>query len=83
MVAGFDAGDAAADFLHDAAALVAENHGKHAFGISARQGERVGMAYAGCDDAYQHFPGFRSGQIDFFDAQGFIGFPGNSRSGLH
>jgi hypothetical protein len=41
------------------------------------------MAHARRDDAYQDLTRGWSGQIDFFDAQRFIGFPGNSRSRLH
>jgi hypothetical protein len=41
------------------------------------------MAHARRNDAYQNLARFGSGEIDFFDAQRFIGFPGNSRSRLH
>ena len=83
MIAGFDAGHAGADLLHDAAAFVTQNHREHSFRIGPGQGEGIGMADAGRNDAHQNLACFGSGQIDFFDAQRFIGFPGNSRSRLH
>src|SRR5882672_4899904 len=83
VIAGFDAGDAGTDFLHDAAAFVTQYHREQPLRIGPGECERIGMAHARCDDAYQDLACLRSGQIDFFDAQWFIGFPGNSRSRLH
>ena len=54
MVAGLHAGDALADFDHDARALVAEHGGKQALRVLAREGEGVGVANAGVRDAHQH-----------------------------
>ena len=83
MIAGLDAGHAAADLLHDAAAFVPQNHGEHALGVGTREGKGIGVAHARRYDAHQDLACFRPVQIDFFDPQGFIGFPGNSRSRLH
>jgi hypothetical protein len=43
-----------ADFDHDARTFVAEDRGKQAFRISAREREFVGVADAGCLDLDQH-----------------------------
>ena len=83
MIAGLDAGNPRSDFFDDTAAFVSQNHREQSLRIGTRERKGIGMAYAGRDYAYQDLAGFRPGQIDFFDAQRFIGFEGNSRSGLH
>src|SRR5262249_52525209 len=81
--AWLDRGDAGADFLDDAAALVAEDDREHAFGIGAGQRECVGVADTGRDDADEDFAGFRTFEIDLLDAQRLARFPSHSSSGFH
>ena len=60
---GFSAGHAGADLAHDAGAFMAEDRGKQAFRIGARQRVGVGVADAGGLDLDQHFAGLRAFQI--------------------
>ena len=83
MIARFEALYAGATFDHFATAFVAENCGKDAFRIFARQGEGVGMADAAGDDFQQHFAFARAFDVNFFNRQGLFGCPGNSGSCFH
>ena len=80
MIADFNTCDTFAECLNDAAALMAENRGKLAFGIVPRQGERIGVADARSDDAHQYFASPRRFQVDFLYAQRLARAPGDGRA---
>ncbi len=67
MVAHGNTGDALAQGLDDAAALVTEDAGKLALGIVSRQGKCIGMAYARSHNPHQYFAFPRREQVNFFD----------------
>ena len=77
MVAGLDAGHAFADLDNDARAFMAQHGGEDAFGIVARQRERIGVADAGVRDPDQHFALARRLDIDLDDLQGLASGKGN------
>ena len=82
MVADFERSDAFADGLDDAAAFMAQDGREDTFGVIARQGEGVGVADAGGDDAHQHFALFRRLDVHFDDLQRFIGGEGHGGAGF-
>ena len=69
MVAGLQRFDAGPDIDHDARALMAEDRGKQALRIGARERERVGVADAGGLDLDQHLARLRPLEIDRLDGQ--------------
>ena len=81
MVAHRHRGDALADRLDDAAALMAENGREDAFRIGAREGEGIGVANAGGMDAHQHLARLRGRDIDFGDFQWLACGPGDGGAG--
>ncbi|MBA7651456.1 hypothetical protein ES703_59275 [subsurface metagenome] len=83
VVAFLDAGDALADIDNDAGAFMAEDCRKQAFGISAGEGELVGVTDAGRLDLDHHLPMFRSVQVDLDNLEGFPAFKGNCCTRLH
>jgi hypothetical protein len=82
VIAHLDAGDALADGLDDAAALMAQDAGEDPFRIFAGQGEGIGVADAGSDDPHPHFTGFGRFDIDFNDLQRLVGGKGNGGAGF-
>ncbi|MPN43710.1 hypothetical protein SDC9_191270 [bioreactor metagenome] len=82
MVADSDRGHAFADRFNDAAPFVTEDGRKDPFRIGAGQGEGIGVADAGGNNAYQHFPGFRRGDVDFGDFERLLGSPGDGGAGF-
>jgi hypothetical protein len=70
VVAHLDAGDALADGLDDAAPFMAQDAGEDAFRIGTGEGEGIGVADAGGDDAHPHFARLGRHDLDFFDGQG-------------
>ena len=83
MVARLHRGDTLPDFQHDASALMPQHAGKEAFRILARQGEGVGMAYAGMADLDQHLARLRRGDVDLDDFERLSGTEGNGGAGFH
>src|SRR5262249_21929745 len=83
VVAGADAGDAGADLLDHAAALVPEDDGEAALGVLAREGEGVGVADTAGADADQHLAGARPFDLDLLDLQRSSGLPGDGGACLH
>ena len=64
VVAGRERGDAVADALDDAGALVPE-HGRRVAGrVGAGGGVEVGVADAAGDEPHEHLAGPRLGQVD-------------------
>ena len=82
-IAGLDRGDAGADIAHDTRALMAQDRGKQALRIGARQGEGIGMADACRLDLDQHLTGLGPFQIDRLDDERLAGFKRNCGSCLH
>lgn len=83
VVARFYGRDAFADFDDDAGAFVAEDDREEAFGVIAREGERVGVADARIGDLDQHFALLGRGDVDLDDFQGLSGCEGNGSTGFH
>ena len=69
MIAGLDAGDAFADFHHDAGTFMAEHCREHTFRVVATQGKGIGVANAGVGDPDQYFAFLRRRHIDLDDFQ--------------
>ncbi|MNQ95776.1 hypothetical protein D3C85_1113490 [compost metagenome] len=76
VVADGQGGHTLAHRLDDAAAFMAEDARKHAFGILAGQGVGIGVAYAAGDDAHQYLAGLRRLDIHFDDLQRLVGGKG-------
>ena len=83
MVADRDRLDAVTDLFDDCAAFVAEHGREQAFGILARQRERIGVADARRDVAQQDFAGLRTVQVDLLYFERFAGLPGDGGACLH
>src|SRR5471030_970602 len=77
VVAYFQRRHAGTDFLDNAAALVAKDHRKQSLRIGAGQGERIGVAYPGRDDAHEYFTDLGSSDIDLLDRKRLASFPGD------
>jgi len=75
--------DARANFFDDGTALVPQDGGKNAFGIFARERERIGVADASRDISEQDLAGLGSLQVEHFDFERFACFPGNGSACLH
>jgi glutamate--cysteine ligase len=73
--------DAAWDLVKDFS--MAEHDGEQAFGVLAAEGERIGVADAGGEDAHQHFAGARRLDVDLDDLQGFACGEGDGGTGFH
>ena len=69
VVAGRDVGDALADGLDDARALVPEHRRRVARRVGARGRVEVGVADAAGLEAHEHLAGLRLGQVDLRDVQ--------------
>ena len=72
-----------ADVDDDASALVAEDRGKQALGVGAREREFVGVADAGRLDLDQHLALARPLEIDLGDFERLSGGDGDGGAGLH
>ena len=83
MVAFFQAAHVGPDIDHYACALMAQNAGKNALGVSPGQGVKVSVANAGRLDFDQHLARFRSFQLYRFDGQRLAGLKGNGRAYVH
>jgi hypothetical protein len=83
VIALLHARHAGADVEDDAGALVAEDGGKQALRIGARERELVGVADAGGLDLDQHFAGFRAFQIDLDYLKGLGLLEGDGGTGFH
>ncbi len=83
VVALLQGRDAGADLDHHAGTLVAQDGGKDAFRIGARQGEFVRVADARGLDFDQAFALLGAVQFDGFDGQGGAGLEGDGGAGLH
>ena len=81
MIALLHRGHAGADIDDDAGAFVAEDRGKQALRIGARQRELVGMTDTGRLDLDQHFAGARAIELDRRDFKRFAG--GECHGGAH
>lgn len=77
VIADFDAGDPFADGFDDAAPLVAENAGEDPFRIFTGEGEGIGVADAGGDDAHPHLARLRRHDLNLFDGEGLTRAPGD------
>lgn len=77
VVAGLAGGDAIADRLDEAGALVAEDDGKGTLGVLARQCVGIGVADARVVDLDADFVGAGRGDLDVFDGEVFGGLPGD------
>ncbi len=62
--------------------FVAQDAGEHAFRILAGQGEGVGVADAGGDDAHQHLAGLRRRDVHLDDLQRLVGGEGDGGTGF-
>ncbi len=83
MVALFDRGDAGTDVDDDAGAFVAEDGGKQAFRVGAREREFVGVANAGRLDLDQHFAGARAVELDRRHFQRLAGRISHGGANIH
>ena len=83
MIALFQRSDTGADIDDDARPLMAHDGREQAFGISARDGELVGVADAGGLDFHQHFASLRAFEINLDDFERFSGFKGDGGAGFH
>ena len=83
VVAGLHRGHARADLAHDARALVAEDGGKLALRIEARERVGVGVADAGRHDLDQHLAGLRAVDVDRLDGERLVGLPGDGGASFH
>ena len=87
MITDRDRGNPLANRLHNAAALVTQNRGKHALGVFAAERKRVGVTNAASDDFDTDFARFRRRYFDFFNLKRFAcgpsdgGMTGKSRIG--
>src|SRR5580765_8641798 len=70
MVAGLDIGDAVADRLDHAGALVSQHRRRVTGGIRARRRVEIGVADAAGDEAYEHFARSRLGEIELLNLEG-------------
>ena len=73
----------APDFDDDARALVAEDRGKQALGVGARERELVGVADARRLDLDQHLAVAGAFEIDLGDLERLAGGDGDGGAGLH
>ena len=64
VVAGRERGDALADLLHHARALVAEHHRRVAGRVGARRREEVGVADAARDEAHENLARLGLREVD-------------------
>ncbi len=83
MIAFFHRRHAGADIDDDAGAFVAENRGKQALRIGARERELVGVADAGGFDLDQHFAGARAVELDGGDFERFAGGERDGGTNVH
>ena len=83
VVALLHRGHAGAHVHHDARALVAEDGGKEALGVGARQGELVGVADAGRLDLDQDLACARAFEIDLGDLERLAGRKRDGCTTLH
>ena len=83
VVARLEAGDTFTDLHDDASTFMAQNHRKQAFRVITRQGEGIGMAYAGIGDFDQHFAFARRRHIDLDDLKWLAWFKCNCSTGFH
>ncbi len=83
MVANFQAFHTFPDFFDHRTTFMAKHRRKYAFGILTGQRECVGMTNTGGDVSQQNLTFFRAVNIDFFNFEGFAGFPGNCSTRLH
>jgi hypothetical protein len=83
VVAGLQRGHAGADLAHDAGALVAEDRGKQALRVRARQCVGVGVADAGRLDLDHDLAGLRALDVDRLDGERLAGLPGHRSAGFH
>ena len=77
MIADLDAGDALADGLDDTAPFMAQDAGEDPFRIFTGEGEGIGVADAGRDDAHPHLAGLGRHDLDLFDGEGLTRSPGD------
>jgi hypothetical protein len=77
VIAHRHAGDPGAHFLHYSTAFVAENGREKSLRVLAGQGEGIGVAHPGRDDAHQDFSRPWRRYIDGLDGQRLTGFPGH------
>ena len=83
MVALFHGRHARADIDDDAGALMAEDRGKQALGVGARQSELVGVADAGRLDLDQNLAGTRAFELDGGHFERFAGAEGYGGANIH
>ncbi len=77
VIAHLDAGDPFADRFDDAAPFVTENAGEDPFRILTGEGEGIGVADAGRDDAHPHLARLWRHDLDLFDGEGLTRTPGD------
>ncbi|MNF81573.1 hypothetical protein D3C84_638510 [compost metagenome] len=77
VIPHLDAGDALADGLDDAAALVAQDAGEDPFRIFTGQREGIGVADAGGFDPHPHLTGLGRHDLHLFDGEGLARAPGD------
>jgi len=74
VIALFQRHDSRPDIDHDARALMAEDHGEQALGISAGPRELVGVTHTRRLDLDQHLAELRPFEIDGLDLEVLAGF---------
>ena len=83
MIAGRYAGDAGADFAHDARAFMAEHAGEKAFGIESVERVGIGVADAGGHDLDQHLACLGPFQVELDDFERLLRGEGDCSAGFH
>ncbi len=83
VVADLDGSYAGADLADDPCAFMAENGGELALGIEAGERVGVGVADAGRHHLDEHFARLWSPDLDRFDRQRLVGFPGDGGARTH
>ena len=83
MIALFQRRDAWSHFDHNAGTLMAHDGGKQTLGVSARDGEFIGMANAGGLDFDEDFASLGALQIDLDNFKRLSSFEGDSGAGFH
>lgn len=83
MIAFLDAGDAAAHVNHNTRTFVTEDRGEKTFRIGARQGEFIGVTYAGRLDLDQHLALAGAFELNGGDLERFTGCDGDGGANIH
>jgi hypothetical protein len=76
MIAYLDTRNSLSQSFDDSSAFMPENYRKFAFRVLAGQGKRIGVAYAGGNDAHEHLTAPGREEIDFLYMQRLSWSPG-------